>query len=107
MEKDELNILNTIAQTLFDKKGMNILVLDVKKISSLTDFVIIVEGNVDRHVIALAQAVYGAMKDLGHHPCHEQGIKTGDWVVLDYFQVMIHIFIPSIRDKYHLEELWR
>ena len=107
MQKDDLFILNTIAQTIFDKKGMNILALDVRNCSSMTDYVLIAEGNVDRHVIAIASAVEAALKELGISTAHEEGIKTGDWIVLDYMQIMVHIFIPGVREKYQLEELWR
>lgn len=107
MEKDDLFILNTVAQAIFNKKGMNILALDVRKCSTLTDYVVIAEGSVDRHVIAIASAVEAALRELGMTPNHEEGTRTGDWVVLDYMQVMIHLFIPSVRGKYQLEELWR
>ncbi len=107
MDKDSIILLNTIAQAIYDKNGINILALDLRKISSLTDFVVIAEGNVDRHVIAIAQAVRDAMRKLGEEPLHTQGLNTGDWVVLDYSNVMVHLFMPGLRDKYHLEDLWR
>ena len=107
MKKDDQFILNTIAQTIFDKKGMNILVLDVRNCSSLTDYVVIAEGGVDRHVIGIANAVQKALREIGVCPKFEEGFKTGDWIVLDYLQIMVHLFIPGVREKYHLEELWR
>ncbi len=99
--------LNVIAQAIYDKKGTNILALDLRKFSSLTDFVIIAEGNVDRHVMALAATVRDAMRKLGEEPVHTQGLQTGEWVVLDYSDVMVHIFKPGMREKYHLEDLWK
>ena len=107
MQQDDLVILNIIAQTIYDKKGMNILVLDGRKFSSLTDYIVIAEGNVDRHVISIAQAVDVSLKKLGFAAYYKEGFKTGDWIVLDYLSMMVHIFIPSVREKYHLEELWR
>lgn len=107
MQQDDLVILNVIAQTIYDKKGMNILVLDGRKFSSLTDYIVIAEGNVDRHVISIAQAVDASLKKLGFSAYYKEGFKTGDWIVLDYLSMMVHIFIPSVREKYHLEELWR
>lgn len=107
MNKDPVKQLNAIAQAIYDKKGMNILALDLRKFSTITDFVIIAEGNVDRHVMALAQAVRDAMRKLGEEPLYTQGMTTGDWVVLDYVTVMVHLFMPGLRDKYHLEDLWR
>lgn len=107
MQQDSSSILNTIAQIIFDKKGINILALDVRGISSLTDYVVIAEGNVDKHVIAIAQAILEGLKTAGV-PIHStEGIKSGDWVVLDFFHIMVHLFMPGLRDKYQLEELWR
>ncbi len=107
MLKDDQTLLNTIAQTIFDKKGSNILALDLRGISSLTDYVVLAEGNVDRHVIAIAKAVEEALKEQGVTPFHVEGLQTGDWVVLDYLQVMVHLFMPGLRDKYQLEKLWQ
>jgi ribosome-associated protein len=107
MQTEEKENLNLIAQTIFDKKGMNILALDVRSFSSLTDYVIIAEGTVDRHVIAIAQAIQKAMENAGKKTINVEGMKEGDWVVLDYLQIMVHLFMPGIREKYQLEELWR
>ncbi len=104
---DNQFLLNLIAQTIFDKKGLNILVLDVRKISSLADYVVIAEGNVDRHVIAIARAIEAALAERGIQPVCREGMQSGDWVVLDYFQIMVHIFMPGMREKYQLEQLWR
>ncbi len=108
MKKDDPSFyLNAIAQSIFDKKGFNILALDLRQISTLTDYVIIAEGNVERHVIALAHAVIDRLEELGQKPSCTEGMREGDWVVIDYLHMMVHLFIPSMRDRYQLEELWR
>lgn len=107
MNKENYNLLNTIAQAIYDKKGMNILALDIKDISSITDYVILAEGNVDRHVIAIAQAIKQALNGLGVKPLHMEGMQLGDWVVMDYGHIMVHLFMPGLRDKYQLEDLWK
>ncbi len=107
MKNDSLVILNTIAQAIFDKKGANILALDVRGISTITDFIIIAEGNVDRHVVSIAQNVEHELKKIGESPIYVQGLEHGDWVVLDYLDVMVHLFMPGLRDKYELEKLWK
>jgi ribosome-associated protein len=104
---DPLLHLHVIAQTIFDKKGSNILALDLRDISTLTDYVIIAEGNVDRHVTAIASAIIEQLQQLGQPPIYVEGIKTGDWVVIDYLHIMVHLFKPGLRDKYQLEQLWR
>lgn len=99
-------ILNAIAQAIFDKKGFNILGLDVRTISTLTDFFIIAEGNVDRHVRAIGMAITSKMKELGQMPLHVEGEQEGDWVVIDYGEIVIHLFTPEMREKYAFENLW-
>ncbi|MBS0603652.1 MAG: ribosome silencing factor [Verrucomicrobia bacterium] len=99
--------LNSIAQAIFDKKGFNILALDVHEISSLTDYVIIAEGNIDKHVAAIAQAIIDQLEQLGQKPVYVEGMKDGDWVVIDYLHIMVHLFMPGLRDKYQLEQLWK
>eukprot|EP01136_Pigoraptor_vietnamica_P006365 Opistho-1_new@39211 len=106
MKKDPLLFLHTIAQTIFDKKGINILGLDVRGISTLTDYMIIAEGMVDRHVISIADEVQHVLKKVEEVPLHTEGMREGDWVVLDYEEVMIHLFMPGLREKYQLERLW-
>lgn len=99
--------LQTAAQALYDKKGINILALNVKDISSLTDYILIAEGSVDRHVIAMAKEVIETLKKQGEKPIYVEGLQAGDWVVIDYLDYMVHIFMPGLRDKYQLEEMFR
>ncbi len=100
-------MLETIAQAIFDKKGVNTLALDVRGISSLTDYVLIAEGMVDRHVIALAHEILHVLKEKGERPLNTEGLQHGDWVVLDFGGYIVHLFMPGLRDKYKLEELYR
>ncbi len=107
MQNDAFSLLPIIAQTIYDKKGFNILTLDMRKNSSITDYVVIAEGNVDRHVIAMGKAIESALSEIGEYPVHVEGMQAGDWVVLDYMQVMVHLFVPGVREKYQLELLWQ
>lgn len=103
----DLKRLDQIAQIIYDKKGFNILALDVKEISSLTEYYLIAEGNVHRHVAALAKALIDDQEGQGFSPYHVEGLQTADWVVIDYGYIIVHIFDPELREKYALEELWR
>ena len=98
--------LNKIAQIIFDKKGSNILALDIRGVSSLTDFVIIAEGNVDKHVSAIAATIIEELKKMDIKPAYVEGLQNGDWAVIDYLDAMVHIFEPGLRERYRLEELW-
>jgi ribosome-associated protein len=106
MTRTPMKTLNLIAQVIFDKKGFNILALDVRGLSSITDFLLIAEGNVDRHVSSIARAVTDALEEQGETPIFLEGVKTGDWAVLDYGNIMVHIFGPALRERYSLERLW-
>lgn len=106
MKVSTLEMLNTIAQVIYDKKGFNILALDVKGLSSITDYIVVAEGNVDRHVASIGKAIIDELDEKGIKPVHVEGFKTGDWVVLDYCDVMVHLFMPGLREKYSLERLW-
>ena len=99
-------ILDCIAQTLYDKKGFNILTLNVEGLSTLTDYFVIAEGSNDKHVTSLAKAVIKELKSQGEQPIHVEGLPSGDWVVIDFLGVVVHLFMPGMRDKYALEELW-
>ncbi len=102
-----LKQLNSIAQMIYDKKGFNILVLDVHEICSMTDYFVIAEGNVDRHLQALSWTIMDQLNKEGLKPIHIEGLESGDWIVLDYMDFVIHLFLPDLREKYALEELWK
>jgi ribosome-associated protein len=106
MKRTSLEILNTIAQVIYDKKGFNILALDVRGLSSITDFLLIAEANVDRHVASIGHGVISALAERGERPIHVEGLRTGDWAVLDFGDITVHIFSPGLRERYSLERLW-
>ncbi len=107
LPKDDLQLLEQICQTLYDKKGFNIMALDVREISTLTDYFIIAEGNVEKHVQTLAKYVVDTLQDCGRNPIHVEGQRQGDWIVLDFSEVVIHLFTPDMRERYQLEHLWQ
>lgn len=102
-----MKLLNGIAQAIYDKKGFNILALDIRGVSSLADYVILAEGNIDRHVKALSISVKKTLDELGVKPLYVEGEREGDWVVIDCGEVVVHLLIPDFRDRYSLEGLWR
>jgi len=106
MKRLPLETLNAIAQVIYDKKGSNILALDVTGLSSITDYIVIAEGNVDRHVSSIAKGIIDEMREKGDRVAHVEGLQTGDWVVIDFCGIMVHLFRPGLREKYSLEKLW-
>jgi ribosome-associated protein len=107
MTEITVNILKKIAQIIYDKKGFNILALDIREISSFTDYFLIAEGNVDRHVHAMSNEIQQVLREEeGIKAYRVEGQSEGDWVVLDYVDFVIHLFNPELREKYRLEHLW-
>lgn len=106
MTKQDIKRLTSLSQTIFDKKGFNILVLDVRGISTMTDYFIIAEGSVGRHVKSLCTAIKGQMQDEEIKLYNCEGEYDGEWIVMDSGEIVIHLFIPDLREKYALEELW-
>lgn len=101
------SLLSLVAQTLFDKKGKNILALDVREISDFTDYVILCEGNVTRHVQALYRELVDVLKQKNIVSLYQDGEKEGDWIVIDFGGLIVHLMIPEMREKYRLEDLYR
>lgn len=107
MTKQEKKALTAIAQSIFDKKGVNILVLDVRAISSMADYLIIAEGTVDRHVKALCTNIQEHLAEQQLSLYRMEGESDGDWIVMDLGEIVVHLFIPEMREKYALEQLWK
>lgn len=88
------------------KKALDIVLLDLRGFSNITDYFLIVSGNSDRHVQSIAEAILENMKREGHRPLGTEGLTEGKWVLLDYDELIIHVFYEPIRRYYDLEGLW-
>ena len=107
MVKDSEQIVQQIAQALYDKKGSNIMAIDVQGLGAMTDFFIFADAMATTHIQALKRTVEESLESLGWKPVHVEGHKNGDWVVLDYIAIVIHLFDPRVRDYYRVEEVWK
>ncbi len=97
----------TAVQYALDKKGFDIKLFAVAELSSLTDYILLVSGRSDRQVQALAEHIKGEFKHQHQQlPLAAEGLDEGRWVLLDYGDVMIHIFQTPVREFYDLEGLW-
>ncbi len=105
-KKPILELVKAAAQAIYDKKGLNILILDVRGFSSIADYLILAEGHVDRHVSSLGHSVVESLKELGEKPLHVEGLVEGSWVAVDYLDFIVHIFAPSLRQYYSIERIW-
>ena len=90
-----------------DKKALDIKILDLREITSMTDYFIVCTGEVEEHVKAIVKSVEkGLIQSDNFKAWHIEGYNTGNWVVLDYFDFVVHIFKPESREYYNLEKLW-
>lgn len=95
-----------IRAALDDKKGEQIKTLDVRDLSSVTDYYVVVTGTSPPHIKALAEEVDRALKKEGTGCFRRSGTPESGWIVVDYFDVILHIFSPEQRQYYALETLW-
>lgn len=107
MNEPQIKMIQSIAQTIYDRKGFNILAIDVSDLCSMTNFYIIAEGAVERHVQALSRDVVDKFRELGYNVLHVEGEQAGDWMVVDCGEIMIHLLTPDMREKYALDQLWK
>jgi ribosome-associated protein len=89
-----------------DKKAMDLVVLDLRKASGFTDFFLIASGGNPRQIRAIADSVVEALAAEGVKPAHLEGYDRSEWILLDYFDFIVHIFATETRLFYGLERLW-
>ncbi len=101
-----LNRARLAGRLALSKNGFDVRILKLKSLSSVCDYFVIASGSADVHVRAIAEAVDEGMGDAGYAAAHREGLKEGHWVLLDYFDVVVHIFHEPTRRFYALERLW-
>ena len=107
MDKDNVKEMARIVyRALEDKKGENISIIDISGISPLADYFIITNGSNDSQVKALVDNVEEKMHEAGHSQIQRDGLRSGNWVLLDYGDVVVHVFDRENREFYHLERIW-
>ena len=89
-----------------DKKAVDLVVLDLRKAAGFTDFFVIASGTNTRQVRAIADAVMESLAAEGAKPAHVEGYDRSEWILIDYFDFIVHVFAPETRVFYGLERLW-
>ena len=105
-DKSGLELAKICAKVALDAKAEELIVLDVKGISSFTDYFVIMNGRSTRHVQGLAEIIEGEMHSKRINTSHAEGLEEGMWVLLDFGDVVVHIFYHEQRKFYDLEGLW-
>ena len=98
--------LERAVQLARERKAVEVAVLDLRELSSATDFFLIASGRSDVQVRAIAEHVIRSSRRDGHRPHHVEGLDQGRWVLMDYIDYVVHVFHPEVRDFYRLEALW-
>jgi len=104
---DSSELARGIVELIADKKGSDIVLLDIRRVSLLADYFVICSGASERQVKAILDEILEKVKkEAGIGPLSVEGVPSSGWVLIDYGSVIVHIFVPSLREYYSLEKLW-
>ena len=98
-------ILQLVKNSLDDGKAEDVIIIDLEGKSSIASYMVVASGNSNRHVASLAENLQMKLKQNGHQSIAE-GLEKADWVLIDAFDVVVHIFRPEVREFYSLEKMW-
>jgi len=99
-------LLNTVIEAIEDLKGRDVKTLDVRRLTSITDYMVVVSGTSDRHVKSIADHVIEQAKATGVRPLGVEGKEQAEWVLIDLGDVVVHVMQPAVREFYQIERLW-
>ena len=99
-------VAQLIASLCVANKANDVVLLDLAGVTDMTDFFVIASGTSDTHVRSTAEHVIETMRHAGHRVAHVEGLQQGRWVLLDFVDVVVHVFHPALRSFYQLERLW-
>ena len=99
-------VIQTVIEAGRGKKASDMVVLDLRKVGAFTDFFVICSGANPRQVQAIADAVQEALKLQQQRPAHVEGYARAEWILIDYFDFVVHVFSRHARDFYGLDRLW-
>ena len=105
-KKESAQMRDIVLSALEDAKGEQVSVLDVQKMTDITDYMIVATGTSDRHVQTLADRVMEFMRDAGWSHIGVEGEEVKDWILVDFVDVIVHVMRAATREQYDLEGLW-
>ena len=103
---ESIDLVNQITSLIFNKKGYDVRILDIRKLTSMADYFVICSADSETQVKAIADEVEKNLKDNGIKIWHKEGYKALSWVLMDYVDVIVHVFKKEARSFYNLEKLW-
>lgn len=105
-DEDSLAAAMTAVAAAIDNKGLDPVLLDVHGLCSYTSYILLVSGRSDRHVESMCEGIAKSMREHGYYPLGTEGVKSGQWALLDYGDCVVHVFYHATREHYDLEGLW-
>ncbi len=105
MTTEDTKLLNLVQKVLDDNKANDIVTIDLKGKTSIANYMVIASGTSNRHVASLADKLKYELKQNGY-TCSSEGEEKANWVLIDAFDVIVHIFCPEVREFYNLEKMW-
>ena len=106
MKKSSLMLCKLIEKSLSKNKAKEITIIDLKKKTSIADYMIICTGTSNRHLVALSDYLNEDLKKLHLNMLNIEGKKSGDWIVVDAGDIIVHLFRSEVREYYNLEKMW-
>jgi ribosome-associated protein len=101
-----VNTVDQITELIFSKKGYDVKILDLRELTTIADYFIICTGDSETQVKAIADEVDKKMREMGVRSWHTEGYRGLNWVLVDFVDVVVHIFKKETREYYNLEKLW-
>lgn len=101
-----VTLVQRAATICLDHRANDVVLLDLRQITDMTDFFLVASGTSDTHVRSLGERVVEELKKDGAHAHHVEGLVQGRWVLIDYVDFVLHLFHPTLRNFYQLERLW-
>ncbi|MBL7661529.1 ribosome silencing factor [bacterium] len=101
-----IELAKNIAQTALDQKGLDVALINLSGLASYTDYIIVISGTSDRHVQGIADKIERNSREFGEYPSSKTGIEASEWVVMDYGDVVVHIFYEPLRSLYGIDRMW-
>ena len=99
-------LTDLVVDALDDVKAKDVVRLDVRDMTTVTDYMVVASGTSNRHVKALVDNVAEKAKEAGHRPIGIEGEEGGEWILLDLQDTLVHVMLPKVREFYNLEKLW-
>ena len=99
-------LTDLVVDALDDIKAQDVVRLDVRDMTTVTDYMVVASGTSNRHVKALVDNVAEKAREAGHRPIGIEGEEGGEWVLLDLQDTLVHVMLPAVREFYNLEKLW-